>query len=407
MSDHVQDGVLLKTSPTDMEAHDPTTVFGCSRRWWYKRVMGLPEPATPSQELGTAFHAAVESMLDPARKRPTMTPQLTAMVNSAKWAIEEVRPRVLRIEEQCKLSLEGVVINGRVDVLTRTGILDWKTSSNPKRYAKGPADLRRSLQMGLYGLWARSQGVRVSSLEHVTVPTKQPGETLHTSALVTPADLDAVETKAILQLRSMKETARAKRAADVAPDRDKCRMCPFVDQCPKGDKNIMALLSLFQKPSTPAPETPAPVLPPEAPPRHLPMVDVKEAEPTAPPAPPAAETFEPVPPPKRARGRPPGSKNKPQPSTPLPPPSATPPVPPPVKTVDATFKIKTIRVNHGLTVPIGGPKSFSSVRVDVSMEADSDGDESAVLAVLHAKVKAEVAREAATYLKGAEPDAAK
>jgi hypothetical protein len=72
--------------------------------------------------------------------------------------------------------------------------------------------------------------------------------------------------------------------------------------------------------------------------------------------------------------------------------------------VDATFRVKKVTVTHGLTINLG---KFNSARVDVSMEADSDGDESAVLAVLHAKVKAEVAREAATYLQGAEPDAAK
>lgn len=164
----------------------------------------------------------------------------------------------------------------------------------------------------------------------------------------------------------------------------------------------MAMLSLFNKPSA-APESkpsPAPVLPPDAPPRKMSMVEAKppDPEPTAPPPPVEAEAapaLELVPPPRK-RGRPPGAKNKPKDEiivkTPDPHESAPWPITPAVK-------ITKVSVSHGLTVNLG---KFNSARVDVTLEAEG-GEES--LVELHAKAKAEVAKQVEEYLKAGGGDA--
>lgn len=391
----VQNGVLLRSSPTSIVSFDSSSPFGCQRRWWYRTVMGLSEPSSPAQEFGSKLHALFEHFLEPARPKPEVDAQMMRAFNSARWALDSLKPRVRTVEEPIRIELCGVELNARMDFTTDRGVGDFKTSSNVERYAKQGTALRSDIQMGIYSHYLQTQGLPWREVCHVTVPSGAKGETKMSQVDMAQKDLDNVVARATLLLESMKETAKAKRPEDVAPDREKCRMCPFVSRCPTGGVNIMAMLSLFGK-TSPAPESkpsPAPVLPPDAPPRKMPMVEAKppDPEPTAPPPTVEAEAA-PAPelvPPPRKRGRPPGAKNKPKDEIIV----MTEPVAP------AAVKITKVSVSHGLTVNLG---KFNSARVDVTLEAEGGPE---ALAELHAKAKAEVAKQVEEYLKAGGGDA--
>lgn len=407
MTKWVVDGVLLRSSPTSIVSFDASTPFGCSRRWWYRTVLGLTEPSSPAQEFGSKLHALFEHFLEPVRPKPETTPQMMRAFNSARQILDELKPRVRTVEEAIKLDLCGVELNARMDFTTDKGVGDFKTSSNVERYAKYGASLRSDIQMAIYSHYLQTQNLPWREVCHVTVPSGAKGEARLSQVEMTQRDLDSVMGRVKILLESMKEVARAKSAEAVPPDRAKCGRCPFVDRCPTGGVNIMAMLNLFNtKPPAPASKpspapAPAPVLPPDAPPRKMPMVDAAPPpEATAPP-PPAPVEVEPAPapvfeavPPKRSRGRPPGAKNKPKDEVDV---AAEPPAPVPVT---GTVKITKVAVSHGLTVNLG---KFNSARLDVSLEAEG-GEEA--LAELHAKAKAEVAKQAEEYLKAGGGDAA-
>lgn len=427
-SKHVEDGVLLKSSPTDIQSHDPATTFGCSRRWWYKRVAGIPEAESEAMRLGTAFHAMVENKLDHARKAPTMTPQLQRMWNSCAHVVDTVRPRIIAIERKCELLLNGVQINGRVDIVTKDGILDWKTSSNAQKYGKTSANLRVDTQMLLYAEWAAQKGYSWKLLEHVTVP-KDGKETLHTKATIAETDRKAGVQLASSQLELMKATAKKKDPVDVEPNRNACFTCSYKPQCPKGSTSIMSILNRFASSAAPVPvlpPVPEGVVPPDAPKSTLgrngavQIVDIPAPDETPPlpvetvlaPAPP------PLPPPaagdivpsKRGRGRP--RKETASPATPAvdermalldeaskhwlsaPAPAA------PVVAV-AAYSIRKVRVAYGFKA---GLPNYSSVSAEVEFEADvEEGKHVKAIEELTLMAKAEVSAQIKKQLEASTP----
>lgn len=384
MSKNIIDGVLVEASPSMISTFDNTTAFGCERRGWFKYVAGLEEPQTGSQSLGTELHALIESRLSTGNVPELTDNPAAGLYLSGESMIEEVASRIITGVEVplTSFSLAGVKIKGFIDVVTNKGILDWKTTSDIKRYGKRWVDLITDTQMVLYAQ-GMHPALEVVTLSHGLFQTK--GRQLFelVEVDVKRESLDKTTNNIIIPLlERIKEIAKFESVEQAVPNRSKCVLCPFRAQCPSTGTNIMK--SFFKSAS----ESPAPVqvLPPDAPPtspalfadpppEQLTIVNIPDEKAAVSPAP------------KRGPGRP--KKSSPPPTPPTT--TTTTQGNLPEVTIPSVFwttdivqtapevAVKEVTVSKGFTINLG---DFNSVRFDVSVTADSSNFESAYAQLL-------------------------
>lgn len=377
---HVVDGVLVRASPSSIDAFDSTTPFGCERRWWFESVQGMRSEDSSGQALGTAVHSCIEGYIEGNVPSDLWgsNPEAYRLFTAAKPVVDQViEEGIVGVERWMKLTLLDVEIRGRIDIETREGILDWKTTSNFDKYAKTPGQLRKATPMVLYTKWLHEQRKAAGAarsdytMEHVYIQTKGKTKVERVRAKITPAMLDVATDQIILTLDRMK-VAAPKDVGELEPDRSKCRMCPFRSICPTESKNIMSLLNRFK---TAEVKTEAPamsVLPPDAPESKpelaalpVPGFQVEAAAPILPDPPTEA--------PKRGRGRPRKELNVPE---------ATKATREAVAVPD--IKYKQVTISHGATVPT---VQFGGQRIDIGLVAEIDGDIDAATAEVSRKVR--------------------
>ncbi|TQF16145.1 hypothetical protein FJV41_09950 [Myxococcus llanfairpwllgwyngyllgogerychwyrndrobwllllantysiliogogogochensis] len=254
----------------------------CPRRWYFVKVLRLPEPETKAQALGVEGHAQLEHYLrtgedvlgDVARAGRHLLP-----APGADLLVEE------SFGTPSPLSADGVPFIGHIDLINprrlAEGVLrvtDHKFSSNVGRYAATPAQLvdantEAGLQMVGYGVWAalsdaRFPGVRVLELEHLYFQTRGARRAASVLASVSVEHVSREWTqKVVPMVRRMREVARATRTADAPPNFGACEKyggCPFKAQCLSGERT-MSLLNRFV-PKLQSPDTAA-QLPLSAPPQ--------------------------------------------------------------------------------------------------------------------------------------------
>lgn len=398
-SKHVINGVLIATSPSAIEAFDSNSPFGCQRKWYFEHVLGLGKVDTEAQRLGTLVHALMEARVQGLSVTPGVLGDDKPSVRAKNLAMamfpvaDEVRREGNIVAERWltpTLDIHGVQVRGKVDVTVLDGvavkkILDWKTTKNLK-YMKSPAQLREDTQMLVYAEHARLHMPTKQAIELEEVFVQKEGPTL-VERVITKIDrptlaknFERVKTKVL----EMKDAARVADVSKLEPDRSKCRFCSFAEQCPKENKLMASLLDKMNSLKSKANDAPA-VIPPDAPKSNPALAAKPVAGLPVQEKPP--EKFEAIPPPKerkllivdekpkavaaseaaapeaepvagvvpteerRGRGRPPGSKNKPQ----------EPQAEAPKSTTAAAFESCT--VNYGMTINLG---DFNSARVDVS-----------------------------------------
>ncbi len=359
MSKHVKDGVLVSASPSSIDAFDPTTPFGCPRRWFFEYVKGMRGEESPAMGLGSSLHSAIEHHIlhNSMPKRGPWPVEVDQLFLAVKPTVDQIIAEGINaVEKQCDLTLAGVRINGRIDIITKTGILDWKTTSDIGLYAKTVPELRRATPMILYTKWlhdglvAFGKPLPYYTMEHVYVQTKKKPLVERVMAKITPGMLDVATDEIILLLERMKVAAgetdvtKFDRAAP-----EKCNRCPFKPICPtNGSKQLMSLLNRL-KPAEAAPS----ILPADAPASDPALaalpVEGFSTEAEAAPTVPAPEA------PSR-RGRPKGSKN------------AAPAKSEPVAIPDLEFT--TVTITLGATVPT---VAYGNQRFDVSLTAKFSG----------------------------------
>ncbi|WP_163866101.1 PD-(D/E)XK nuclease family protein [Myxococcus eversor] len=245
----------------------------CPRRWYFAKVLRLPEPETKAQALGVEGHAQLEHYLrtgedvlgDVARAGRHLLP-----APGADLLVEE------SFGTPSPLSADGVPFIGHIDLINprrlAEGVLrvtDHKFSSNVARYGATPTQLvdastEAGLQMVGYGVWAalsdaRFPGVRVLELEHLYFQTRGAKRAESVLARVSVEHVTREWTqKVVPMVRRMREVARATRTADAPPNFGACEKyggCPFKAQCLSGERT-MSLLNRFI-PKTQAPATAA------------------------------------------------------------------------------------------------------------------------------------------------------
>ena len=446
MGKSVESGVLKSISPSSINKFDASAPFGCQRRWWYRYVQGLDEPQSGNQFLGESLHALIEARLTKQEISMQTDPEANGLYLAGEAMIEDVAKRRIVSVEASVLgySLAGVKVQGYCDVVTDDGIIDWKTSSDIKRYGKTAEDLAVDTQMVMYAR-AFHADLPTVKLAHGQFQTKGNKRTNWVECEVTQETLASHESKVIIPLvEEMKKAAALDDVSKLPRNEKSCFNCAYKSHCPTQEGNT--IMSFFKKLGTPVSSAlvdagdmavkSAPVLPPDAPKSDpaLAAVPVEGFEAVPPPrrqliadeqevkadlqkfdgaveriearkqavevmksANATLEPGEPSPAPKK-RGRPPGAKNKAK-ETLVAPASA------PAFNEDqaamsivapedmSQVRIKSVTVSKCFTVNLG---AFNSVRFDVSVTGEGS-DLELVYSTLMGEIEERLNAEAAKY----------
>lgn len=429
----VEGGIINVLSPSMINSFDANQAFGCERRWWYKYVKGLKEESTGNQELGTMLHELVEQRLLTG-KTPTIEHEAAGLYLAGQAMIESVAARkIIGVEMHVAgFQLDGTRVQGYIDVVTEDGIIDWKTSSDIRRYGKTELDLPKDTQMVIYAL-AMHPDLDTVKLAHGQFQTKGRKSTNFVEVEVSQEHLASHRDKVIIPLiQKMKSAAREEDVSKLPRNEKSCFNCTFKSHCPnKESESIMSFFSKMKAPAaTPTPPQPEvqKVTPPDQPPskpelaavpvegfqavpppRKMQMIDVPAPEKgvdfvvvTAPVTESVVEA--PVEAPKK-RGRPVGAKNKPKVNTEVvvidngggmiahPAPNVV------TKTKEETAAIyphvtvKSCTVTKGYTINLG---NFNSVRFDIGVTAEGE-DLELLYSTLMGEVEERLEAEAAKY----------
>lgn len=413
MSESVENGTIKLLSPSMINKFDASAPFGCERRWWYRYVKDLDEPQIGNQYLGEKVHALIEAFL--AKRELGMEIPLEdesyGIYLSGQRMVEEVARRtILGVETPLpEFTLDGTRVQGYVDVVTSDGIIDWKTSSDIRRYGKTESELATDTQMTIYALAVHPNRSTVK-LAHGQFQTKGTKRANFVEVEVTDKHLASHRDNVIIPLvQKMKSAASESDVRKLPRNEKSCFNCHFKSHCPTAEGETV--MSFFSKMSQPQPQA---VLPPDAP-KSEPEKAADPVEGFSPVPPPRKMKIEDVPPlapapelksmsvaefaktaeapapeaSKRGRGRPPGSKNKAKEEAPTQPKDGQVITYDPSKIVNAGLVIKSTTVTKGCTINVG---AFNSVRFDVSMTAEGADCYDALKAEVDAALEAEVAK---------------
>lgn len=297
MGKSVESGVLKSISPSSINKFDASAPFGCQRRWWYRYVQGLDEPQSGNQFLGESLHALIEARLTKQEISMQTDPEANGLYLAGEAMIEDVAKRRIVSVEASVLgySLAGVKVQGYCDVVTDDGIIDWKTSSDIKRYGKTAEELAVDTQMVMYAR-AFHADLPAVKLAHGQFQTKGNKRTNWVECEVTQEALASHESKVIIPLvEEMKKAAALDDVSKLPRNEKSCFNCAYKSHCPTQEGNT--IMSFFKKLGTPVSSAlvdagdmavkSAPVLPPDAP----------KSDPALAAAP--VEGFTAIPPPRR------------------------------------------------------------------------------------------------------------
>lgn len=247
MGKSVESGVLKSISPSSINKFDASAPFGCQRRWWYRYVQGLDEPQSGNQFLGESLHALIEARLTEQEINMQTDPEANGLYLAGETMIEDVAKRRIVAVEASVLgySLAGVKVQGYCDVVTEDGIIDWKTSSDIKRYGKTAEDLAVDTQMVMYAR-AFHPDLPSVKLAHGQFQTKGNKRTNWVECEVTSEALASHESKVIIPLvEEMKKAAALDDVSKLPRNEKSCFNCAYKSHCPTQEGNT--IMSFFKK----------------------------------------------------------------------------------------------------------------------------------------------------------------
>lgn len=247
MGKSVESGVLKSISPSSINKFDASAPFGCQRRWWYRYVQGLDEPQSGNQFLGESLHALIEARLTKQELNMQTDPEANGLYLAGETMIEDVAKRRIVAVEASVLgySLAGVKVVGYCDVVTEDGIIDWKTSSDIKRYGKTAEDLAVDTQMVMYARAFHPDLPKVK-LAHGQFQTKGNKRTNWVECEVTSEALASHESKVIIPLvEEMKKAAALDDVSKLPRNEKSCFNCAYKSHCPTQEGNT--IMSFFKK----------------------------------------------------------------------------------------------------------------------------------------------------------------
>lgn len=251
------DQVIQYLSASGIGTGDPKQAGGCLRRWFYRYVLGIKEPFTGAKKLGADTHEEIEHYL--------RTGELTLghLAMSARVYIPDPNPDFL-IEQEIKgwgLTCAGIKVIGKMDLISpfsvhldaqgarcmdppnTVEVCDWKTTSSIKNWAKTGQELKKTVQMPLYGMAAaRHFDAEHVRLSHVYMQTRGRAYAQKSTILVHREELETRWEQIEGVARTLIDVAKETDVNKVPASRHSCsayRGCFFADRCPRSRQDTL------------------------------------------------------------------------------------------------------------------------------------------------------------------------
>lgn len=229
--------VPLCYSPSQIQ-----TFLDCERKWGWQYLEDLPPvPPTPAQELGTDTHLQLEEYVGLGNSLDYTRPS-GLIAEAALEYINQWIPFVPCPKPEFATEREFIIISpqhryyGLIDLssITHGWVADYKTSSNPSRYAKTSEDLKQNVQAVIYAtnLLIDRPDLDEVELRWLYLPTKGRKKAI---PVVVQMSRDEVGTMfaAIEGIADLMDSHQGKRALDLLPNP---RMCEAFGGCPHREK---------------------------------------------------------------------------------------------------------------------------------------------------------------------------
>jgi|694.fasta_scaffold02225_16 hypothetical protein len=267
----------------------------CERKWFFKSIMGLPTPENAAAALGKEVHDSIERYLLGEIPASELHPLARRVYERRHMPDPAYHTGTYTVEQAIDgMTIEGMPVEGYIDLLEDNLITDWKTRGDPVRYSKTEDQLYDDVQLAIYAQYALNRAPSADSIrvQHVNIGTKPPNAITVSGPVVLdrPTIARTFETKIKPAVRRMREVALLPSPMRVTGNVRACNAyggCPFRDKCGAADKvasisitptqgatsmsatdnkgSIMARLR-SDSASAPAPAAnPNPVRPPDAP----------------------------------------------------------------------------------------------------------------------------------------------
>lgn len=252
----------------------------CKRKWFYAKVLKLPEPVHPSAALGTECHAALEAWIEQREYTPQddRVPDIIAPALRTPF-MQELREKG-KNEVEIKTQIGGLDLSGRIDChWFEDGtcyIVDHKTTSASK-WAKDEYEAFSDPQTVVYSKWAFDQGAKRVVFTYHYIVTRPPYTApVYVTVEHTPESLEPF-IQAAAELLAEMDATRHLTEHEVERTLEACHAfggCTFKAYCEKEPFAVTQISSKLNSMfgSAPAPQptpaaTPAPKFEPQPPPQ--------------------------------------------------------------------------------------------------------------------------------------------
>lgn len=181
-------------SPSTLQAYAE-----CERVPAYDKILKLPKKRFKAQELGTKMHAQLEhlaltgqNVLEP-RLRPLrhfLPATLPAPGLIPEFGLDRKRKvDGVPYDYANAPTIEGVPIEGYVDLYAAYSVTDYKTSADVKKWAKTKEQLRKNIQLGIYGRFSQEGPEADVNARHLYAQTKDEIQCKEVAVTLSVADL--------------------------------------------------------------------------------------------------------------------------------------------------------------------------------------------------------------------------
>ncbi len=237
----------------------------CPLKWWWEKVQKKSTPQTKAQKTGDELHAEWEAHLQSGAPLSPMAFAGKSHQPTGELLSEVSIATVVDGAVVSSVTADDVPFVGYIDILHRPGVIDIKSTSDPK-WAKTPHELVTDPQMVGYAKyhWHHYNHSDEITIAHWYFKTRPPWKSWMVNVPITKAQADeawAPITEAVKLLRAVAKVP-LERVADVPANTKSCGAyggCPHLGYCATGaSSKALALFGSAPKlPDTPNP-TPNP-----------------------------------------------------------------------------------------------------------------------------------------------------
>lgn len=230
------------------------TAQRCLLKWWWEKIQKKPTPQTKAQRVGIELEDEWYSHLRTGTPLSPMAFVGKPFQPTGKLLLQKPLATLRDGKVTSPVMAGTVPLVGYLDILTAEGVIDIKTTSDPK-WAKTPFELTQDLQMVGYAKFhqAHYQHDNPVPVTHWYFKTRTPYKSWAVRAVVNNGQSAQAWSAAESVVLEMAEAAKVPTAkiADIPANTKACADyggCPHRAYCPEGAK--ASVLALFGSPPT-------------------------------------------------------------------------------------------------------------------------------------------------------------